>query len=700
MKFNYLQLLAVWVALLIAVPARAQTVATGQFETGAYYHMQVPPGWTPQDGLVIWNHGFDLNPPKPDVDLGPLAQAQLIQGYAVAATSYRQNGWALFHTLGDLRDLVHEFEVRFGVPEKIYLTGGSMGGLVSIQGLEAANLGNVVGVYSLCGALGGGHLWDAALDLRLAYDAVCQGVEGAEIEGGAKGLPFRVPPEAYANDDVTAALGFSLGKRLNACTGVLQPAPTRSPGQQERLDRLMAVLDLPNEAFFITVMSFATVGLADLVYDPDKLNGEIGTSNINVDYGDAQLNANIQRVDADDLPRLELLNSYKPSGATGDARVLAIHTDEDGLVPVESLHSYASVAPAQDYAYAVVDEEVPSHCEFTPAEGLAGWNLLTAWVEDEAMQPDTAQLQSTCQSLTASGILGPCRYAPDYQVASLATVIPPRDVPDYPVDRGIFGAWLNPARPGEGWVLELLDGNRVLVYWFTYPPEGAAGNQQWLMGVGQVEGNTVHATLVEPAGRAFGEPLPVALNEWGEITFIFSSDTEGLVRWTGPPAYGTRQATITRLAGLRGDGSPPLQIGTPPPAVDFVSSVSGSWYSDAWPAEGWQITFMGETALVYWFTYDPNGQPAWIMGVGSLEPNLSNIQVDEAYIFTGTHFGADFNPQDAQPVPWGSMRFEFDSCAAGTLFFNSTLPGFGAGERQIERLTLPAGWSCPALSTQ
>ena len=41
--------------------AEAQTVLTGQTASGAFYRIEVPDGWQAADGLVIWNHGFDMD---------------------------------------------------------------------------------------------------------------------------------------------------------------------------------------------------------------------------------------------------------------------------------------------------------------------------------------------------------------------------------------------------------------------------------------------------------------------------------------------------------------------------------------------------------------------------------------------------------------------------------------------------------------
>ena len=101
----------------------AQTEISGQLANGSFYSIAVPDGWTPADGLAVWNHGFDISPPGPDPDLGPLANLQLSEGYAVAASSYSLSGWAVFSSAEDMELLLNEFVVQVGTPELSGLPG-------------------------------------------------------------------------------------------------------------------------------------------------------------------------------------------------------------------------------------------------------------------------------------------------------------------------------------------------------------------------------------------------------------------------------------------------------------------------------------------------------------------------------------------------------------------------------------------------
>lgn len=398
--------------LLVSVPvlATAGSEITGSTDGGAFYKIVVPDPWN--GDLVIWNHGFSLAPPAPVDDLGPLAGLQLIEGYAVAASSYQQAGWALFKTRNDLQNLVGVFKDKIGTPKRLFLTGGSLGGLVTVAAIEEANIGNVAGAFPFCGAVAGSRNWDAALDLRLVYDAVCAGVPGAAIPGGAEGLP---PHASFTQT--------SLGLAVHACTGILAPPAFRTPGQNERLEKILGTLLIP-ENFLLTDMGYATFGMSDLVHDPRKLSGKIGTGNVGVDYGDTAINAAIGRVSPNPGAANRLGKNYTPTGNVGKTKIVSLHTDKDGLVLVENEGEYAKVVPAGNLTTAIVVEGTPTHCGFTEAETVAGWESLRAWVSG-APQPTAASIQATCLAMPAT-FSGPCRIDPGFVIPEMDGRIRPR----------------------------------------------------------------------------------------------------------------------------------------------------------------------------------------------------------------------------------------------------------------------------------
>jgi hypothetical protein len=270
----------------------------------------------------------------------------------------------------------------------------------------------VVGAYTLCGALAGSRNWDGGLDVRLGYDAICATVPGAFIPGGATGLPLR-----------HQLTNTRLAQAVHACFGILVPPAQRTPAQRERLASFLELTRLP-ENFVLTVMGFATFGMHDLVFHHQKLRARLGTGNEHVDYGNPVINETIERVRPHPGAANRLRENYTPTGEVGDAKVVSLHTDKDGLVIVENEAEYAQVVPASNLTTAVAIEATPSHCGFTGAETLAGWESLRAWIAG-APQPTAATIQGLCTVL-APTVGGPCRINPAFVVPDMDTRIRPR----------------------------------------------------------------------------------------------------------------------------------------------------------------------------------------------------------------------------------------------------------------------------------
>jgi hypothetical protein len=404
--FAPILIMLVWVA-----PATADTVRTGQTPSGAFYRIVVPDVWN--GGLIIWNHGFSLSPigPVSPEETEPVEFFALPQGYAVAASSYSQPGWAVFKTNQDLEQMVAVFENEFGLPNQIILTGASLGGIVTAAALEKADLHNVTGALTLCGAVAGSRNWDGGLDLRLAYDMVCD-IKKARIPGGAKGLE--------KNSTLTPK---DVEKAVNKCFGLNKTASKRKRKQKGRLAKLLELTQIP-ESFVHTNMAYVTFAMADLVYDKQKMKGKQGAGNADVDYGDADANAEITRFKPKKSKARRLAKNYSPNGNVGEAKIVSLHTDKDGLVIVENESEWAKVVPEDQLTVGVVVEDVPSHCGFSAGEFVGAWQALQAWIGG-APQPTAADLQSSCRDWAVL-VGGPCRIDPDFEIPDMDDRIRPR----------------------------------------------------------------------------------------------------------------------------------------------------------------------------------------------------------------------------------------------------------------------------------
>ncbi|MEE4304429.1 MAG: hypothetical protein V2J19_09760 [Wenzhouxiangella sp.] len=119
------------------------------------------------------------------------------------------------------------------------------------------------------------------------------------------------------------------------------------------------------------------------------------------------------------------------------------------------------------------------------------------------------------------------------------------------------GAWFDPFRAGEGFVIEALPDDRAVVYWFTYKPDGS-GDQAWMIGQGHFEPGTESESLIEfdriyqPTGGTYGagfDPEAIESIDWGSLLVEFDTEDTGRVYWDSNLAeYGSGDYPIVRLA--------------------------------------------------------------------------------------------------------------------------------------------------------
>jgi len=266
------------------------------------------------------------------------------------------------------------------------------------------------------------------------------------------------------------------------------------------------------------------------------------------------------------------------------------------------------------------------------------------------------------------------------------------------IQPGHSGTYDAPDRDGEGLIVEVLDRERAVVLWFTYPPAGSnAGTQAWLGGVGQIMGDRI---IVENAriatGAKFGDefdPADVQRVPWGSLELQFSDCANARLNYDGPPAYGQDSRMVRRISAIEHlDCMDATDESVMP--VSSAPGISGQWFDPASDGQGW---FLQEVApgrvLVAWFSFDAQRHQAWMIGVGDL--NASKVlQVDNMRRPSGTSFGDDFNSSDIIRQDWGSLRIEFHNCNEANLQFASPLTDFGVGTAQPIRLTRLSGLAC------
>ncbi len=127
-----------------------------------------------------------------------------------------------------------------------------------------------------------------------------------------------------------------------------------------------------------------------------------------------------------------------------------------------------------------------------------------------------------------------------------------------PITPGHTGNWFDLLRSGEGFLIEIIGDTlapQFLAYFFTYDD---SGNQMWLSGVADINGNTAIVPMAVTSGTVFGagfDPGDVITEEWGTITFTFSSCGAGTAEYVST-SFGCGTCNIERLSAMSGSTCP------------------------------------------------------------------------------------------------------------------------------------------------
>ncbi len=98
------------------------------------------------------------------------------------------------------------------------------------------------------------------------------------------------------------------------------------------------------------------------------------------------------------------------------------------------------------------------------------------------------------------------------------------------------------------------------------------------------------------------------------------------------------------------------------------------------------------TALVIWNTFNQEGAPAWVYGVGTVSGN--DIHVAQVAQNVGGVLHAGGNVTGATASLWGSFDLTVPDCLSATLNYQSALPLFGSGTINLQRLVFVNGVDC------
>lgn len=265
------------------------------------------------------------------------------------------------------------------------------------------------------------------------------------------------------------------------------------------------------------------------------------------------------------------------------------------------------------------------------------------------------------------------------------------------------GAYFDPARPGEGYFVDILEDGRAWVTMFTYQAIGGSPaitvkEPTWFFGLGRVVGNSVVVPdLNELSGIEFATPVPGITRESGALSLVFKDCDSGRDN-PGTAYFRSKQLGIADVPVLSDLFTDAVRLSSVVPCGEAQphpkAGLSGNFFDPERNGEGIQVQWMPDgRVLVVWYTFAPEGGPIWMISDGAtVEGNT--VTAPMIYPAEPTAFGPDFDASEIGLEPWGTLTLEYTGCDTIELGFESEIEGFGSGSFTYQRLTRLAGTTC------
>ena len=354
----------------------------GQTGPGSVYGIWVPERWN--GDLVLYAHGFidsELPIGLPTGDGVLQLRAGLLDlGYAVAYSSYSENGLAVKDGAQRTKQLRGIFAEEFGEPGRTYLAGHSLGGLIAVM-LAEKHANHYAGALPMSAFLGGSQPEiDYFANVRVLFDFFYPGV----LPGDAMNVPDGVdlmndviiPAILAIQDDPTGVLA------IYAIDQTPLPVKTPLPGGFDELVESV-----------LRALGFNFRGFVDIFerthdHDPFDNSGTVYTSLLLPAPLMAAINAGVDRFDTTPDAAAYLRHFYEPTGEL-EIPVLTLHAAYDPVVPIFHEMMYGQIVAAAGNSDLLVqrtiDEYFHTELYLEPAGTAAmlqAFQDLVNWVEN------------------------------------------------------------------------------------------------------------------------------------------------------------------------------------------------------------------------------------------------------------------------------------------------------------------------------
>ncbi len=391
--------LLLFLSLVPAFPVAQANAPVGPLDLagelhGAPYRIRVPENWN--GTLLVFAHGYRDKADHPaeidnrNADIAPNAALEaplLAQGFALAGTAFKDNGWAIADAIQDAKNLAVFFRGNIAKPDRTIFWAVSVGTVAAFKSMEQFN-GIYDGALCLC-AVGAGatRIWDNGLSLYLAYDVVF----GVPPLWGTVG---EVRNDLDFDTEVLAKLVPELSNLANFPKFEFIRLVAGTPGR--------GITPPPPPGFFpgwvLTDMFFLTEARAELqrraggpyVQNLDQsyslsaaettyLMG-LGVPGAVIDSWLAAMNAR-RDIQADPSARNYVRNNTDYNGKIRNP-VLTMHTVVDPLVTVTNEAAYAELNAAANREELLFQTYTSGngHCAFTGPQILTAVGAIDSWV--------------------------------------------------------------------------------------------------------------------------------------------------------------------------------------------------------------------------------------------------------------------------------------------------------------------------------
>ncbi len=362
-----LTLAGILVMMLVIASYTQDTKTTAKVEAkveigqinGASFRIDLPVQWN--QGLVMYCHGYEVaGRPRSNWDNSQtkaLVETFLSRGFAVAQSEYSGQGWAVKEAIEDTESLRRYFASKYGQPKETYVTGHSMGAVITISTIE--RYPDIYdGAMPMCGPLNPSivGLKDRVFDMLVTFDY-------------------------FFPDTIVLPVKLMTDNKLTTTVAEkIRTAITANPEKAEMFAKRYQIATVNELAGVLTFFH-------EILRELQQRTGGNPFDNRNTIYSgfddDVAVNRGVKRYSADAKAAEYMRQYYTPTGHISDP-VLTIHTTYDPLVLARDVCVYDSTSKISGSQDLFIAKFVVArgHCNISPQQTGMGFDNLLMWVHE------------------------------------------------------------------------------------------------------------------------------------------------------------------------------------------------------------------------------------------------------------------------------------------------------------------------------